>query len=411
MKNFNMINEQNKDTWCVNPYMNLSVHPRGVVKICCMSEHELITDSGVRNINNASILEFWNSKDRQDVINDLNNGIKIVDCNACWKEEESGKESKRIRDNKSYADKITDSSMLPIVMDLSMGNLCNLKCRICSPTHSSPWMIEEAEVMFPGNKQLFFQHPRWKIVKESFDYKNKFMWDDIIALLPNVTKFDFAGGEPFYIEKHWDIIEKCVTNGWSKNQHVHYNTNGTIYPEKYMHLLEQFKIVDIQISSDGVGNKFEYCRHPAVWDEVEENIDRFIKDRDSSNNQWILSACISLSAFNVHYFFETFEHYASKGIGIYVNIVHDHHGIKFLPLEVKNKIIDKLKSFESKYLSRQWQRDREMVCRHLLNTHFDQTDWDNFWKEIQKRDKIRNESYEAVFPEYYEIMKEYINVE
>lgn len=406
-----MINEKNKDTWCVNPYMNLSIHPSGVVKPCCMSQKKFISDSGNMHLNKASILEFWNSLDRQKMIDDINNGIKIPDCNSCWKEEEAGKESKRLRDNKSYKDLNFDNNMNPIVMDLSMGNLCNLKCRICSPIHSSPWMLEEAELLYPDNKKTFFQHPIWKIAKESFDYNNKFLWDDILSLLPNVIKFDFAGGEPFYIEKHWDIILKCVDNGWSLNQHVHYNTNGTIYPEKYIHLFENFKIVDIQISSDGVGNKFEYCRHPAVWTEVEKNIDKFIKNKNSSKTQWLLSACISISAFNAYYFFETFEHYASKGIGIYVNIVHDHHGVKFLPLDVKNQIIDKLYKFESKYLPKQWETDREMLCKHLLNTHFDLTEWNNFWKEIDMRDKIRNESYKEVFTEYYEIMKEYINVE
>ena len=400
--------ENNKHSWCVNPYMNLSVHPKGTVKTCCMSGYELKTDSKSKTINEASILEFWNSDSRRQLINDLNNGIKVPECTFCWQEEEAGKESKRIRDNKTYADIITDDTMLPIVVDLSMGNLCNLKCRICSPTHSSPWMIEESSQMSPEDKKAYLKQPRWKIASDSFDYKNKFLWDDITALLPNVTKFDFAGGEPFYIEKHWSIVSKCVENGWSKKQHIHYNTNGTIYPEKYMPLLEEFKIVDIQISSDGVGKKFEYCRHPAVWEEVEENIDKFISARDSSNTSWILSVCISVSAFNVYDFFETYEHYASKGIGIYVNIVHDHHGTKVLPSLLKQTIIDRLNKFESEYLPRQWKSDRDMVVKHLSNTASVEQEWINFWSELEMRDTIRKESFKEIFPEYYNEIKKYL---
>jgi MoaA/NifB/PqqE/SkfB family radical SAM enzyme len=395
-------------TGCVNPYMNLSIHPKGVVKPCCMSDLEFVTDSGATTINRASILEFWNSKRRQQMISDLNNGIKIPECKSCWQEEDAGKESKRIRDNKTHQHTVSDGTMLPTVVDLSMGNLCNLKCRICSPTHSTPWMIEQAQIESPKDKQQFLQQPRWAIVKASFDYANNYLWDDITALLPNVTKFDFAGGEPFYIEKHWSIVGKCVDNGWSKNQHIHYNTNGTIYPEKYMPLLEQFKIVDIQVSSDGIGNKFEYCRHPAVWTEVEENIDKFIQAKNTSQTQWWLSACISVSAFNVYYFFETFEHYASKGIGIYVNVVHDHHGVRILPNELKHIIVDKLKTQESKHLPQQWQLDREMIIRHLLNSQHDQHDWREFWREIKVRDNIRKESFEQTFPEYYTEMKNYL---
>ena len=398
----------NKSTYCVNPYINLSIHPKGIVKTCCMSTRELVTDLGETTINNASILEFWNSNDRQHMIDSLNNGIKIPDCKACWQEEDAGKESKRIRDNKIYTDSITGNDMLPVVVDLSMGNLCNLKCRICSPTHSTPWMIEEAAIHFPTNKQKYLEQPKWKIAKDSFDYKNKFLWDDITALLPNVTKFDFAGGEPFYIEKHWSIVEKCVENGWSKKQHIHYNTNGTIYPEKYMSLLEEFKIVDIQISSDGVGKKFEYCRHPAVWEEVEENIDKFISAKNNSNTEWLLSACISVSAFNVYDFFETFEHYASKGIGVYVNMVHDHHGIKVLPRELKETVINKLNLYESKYLPQQWNNDRNMVIQHLSNTESVESEWINFWLELEMRDKIRKESFKEIFPEYFNEIKKYL---
>ena len=395
-------------TYCVNPYMNLSIHPKGIVKTCCMSTRELVTDSGKTTINTASILEFWNSKDRQHMINDLNNGIKISDCKACWQEEDAGKESKRIRDNKIHADSITGNDMLPVVVDLSMGNLCNIKCRICSPTHSTPWMVEEAGIHFPNDKQAYLKHPRWQIVKDSFDYENKFLWDDITALLPNVTKFDFAGGEPFYIEKHWSIVNKCVEEGWSKKQHIHYNTNGTIYPEKYMLLLEEFRLVDIQISSDGVGKKFEYCRHPAVWEEVEENIHKFISAKNNSKTEWLLSACISVSAFNVYDFFETFEHYASKGIGIYVNMVHDHHGIKILPRELKQSIINRLNASESKYLSQQWKNDRNMVIQHLFNTESVESEWINFWSELEMRDTIRKESFKETFPEYFNEIKKYL---
>jgi hypothetical protein len=175
-----------------------------------------------------------------------------------------------------------------------------------------------------------------------------------------------------------------------------------------MSLLEEFRLVDIQISSDGVGKKFEYCRHPAVWEEVEENIDKFISAKNNSKTEWLLSACISVSAFNVYDFFETFEHYASKGIGIYVNMVHDHHSIKVLPCELKQSIINRLNASESKYLPQQWNNDRNMVIQYLSNTEFFESDWINFWAELEKRDTIRKESFKEIFPEYFNEIKKYL---
>lgn len=394
------------DAFCVNPYLNLCIQPRGNVKPCCMSDKDYTTDDNKATLDKASILNFWNSKDRQQMITDLNNGKKIKECVACWKEEAAGKESKRIRDNRTFKEKNLDNNMLPVVLDLSMGNLCNIKCRICGPVHSTPWLIENSKIM---GGTTYLKQERWQSTKDSFLETNSFVWDDIEKLLPNAERLDFAGGEPFYIDKHWNIIKMCVDNGWSKNQHIHYNTNGTIYPEKHIHLLEQFKIVDIQVSSDGVGEKFEYLRHPANWQTSEEVIDKLIKVRNFSNTEWLIGACLSLSVYNVYDIFETFEHYAAKDdVRIYINIVHDHSGTRILPEGLKKIIVDKLQNTQSKYKSSQWEKEKTMICNHLNNSSFNDYDWKNFWKEVKMRDTIRNESFEDTFPEYYNHMKNYI---
>ena len=396
---------KNNHSWCVNPYINISIHPKGIIKPCCMSDYVYHTDNQSEYLNQESVLNFWNSKSRQKLISDLEQGIQVPECNRCWKEELAGKESKRIRDNATYE---YESLEYPLVMDLSLGNTCNLKCRICKPIHSSQWMIEEASIMDANNPKTYLRHPQWKISKESFTEGNFLFWNDIKNLLPNVKKLDFAGGEPFYVTKHWDIVTHCVETDISKNQHIHYNTNGTLYPEKYMSLLENFNIVDIQISSDGIGRKFEYMRHPANFNEVEVNIDKFINARSRSKTNWRLSACISISAFNVYYFFETFEHYVSKNIGTYINIVHDHRGSRIMPDKLKIKVVEHLNKFRSSVNDTEWQKEKDMVCNHLTNSEFDETAWRQFIEEIKLRDALRNESFGNVFPEYWDLIKEFI---
>jgi MoaA/NifB/PqqE/SkfB family radical SAM enzyme len=382
------------------------VHPAGIVKPCCMSNKEYETDSGNKYLSQSSIMEFWKSRDRQKMIEDLDSGKKIKECQSCWKEEDAGRQSKRIRDNEEFKDRLLSENMLPIVADFSLGNLCNLKCRICKPIHSSQWMIEEAK-HYEHGRQIYLNHPIWATVKQSFDASNDLFWNDIINLLPNVEKFDFAGGEPFYIEKHWDIIEKCVENGWSKNQHIHYNTNGTIFPEKYLHLLEKFKVVDIQVSTDGIDKKFEYLRDPADWSEVENNIEKFLNTIKNSETEWRFSMCLSVSAFNVYDFFETYEYYSRQGIGIYVNVVHDNSSMSVLPDDIKIKIVDHLMSF-TEFSSDRWMTERDIVCSYLKNSNFDKEKWNLFKEKLFKLDRIRNQSFEQVFPEYYNILKEYL---
>lgn len=398
--------QENKHTFCVNPYLNISIHPSGVVKPCCMSNKEYRSDLGEKYLNKSSVMELWNSSDRLKMIKDLDSGIKVEECESCWKEEDAGIHSKRLRDNEIYKDKLLSDNMLPIVADFSLGNLCNLRCRICKPIHSSQWMNEEASNYRLG-KIAYLKDPTWNTVKQSFIESNDLFWKDILNLLPNVERFDFAGGEPFYIEKHWDIIKQCVDQGWSKKQHVHYNTNGTIYPEKHIDLLNKFKIVDIQISTDGIYEKFEYLRDLANWDIVEENIQKFIKTSLTSETEWRFSMCLSISAFNVFDFFETYEYYSQKGIGIYVNIVHDHSSASVLPDLVKSKVIEHLNSFK-KYSDRRWLRERDAVCSYMQNTKFNDSKWQAFKENLKELDGRRNQSFKDTFPEYWNLMKEFI---
>jgi len=393
---------------CVDPYLNLTVTTDGTVKPCCMSTYKFKTDSGHKTVSEASILEFWNSKSRSDIIDALNSGAEIPECAACWKEERMGKASKRIRDNETYKNTSLSKDMRPLMVDLSMGNLCNIKCRICGPYHSSQWMTEQAQLLSPTNLKRYTGLKKWEPFKESFKESNQNFWKDILELIPSAEKIDFAGGEPFYIEKHWDLVKMCVENGWSKNQRIHYNTNGTIFPEKHIHLLEQFKIVDIQVSSDGLYNKFEYLRHGAKWDQVEKVIDQFLAEKAKAKTTWLVGVCLSLSMFNVLDFFEMYEYYAAKGLRVFVNIVHDHRGLSSLPKPVKSVIINKFINTESKYNIPQWRENRSMIVNHISSVEYSEQNWKDAWAEIKIRDKKRKESFENTFPEFYSLLKDHI---
>lgn len=405
-----MINDKNKHSWCANAYMNLSVHPNGGVKACCMSQKWYETSDGKITLNSASIIDFWNGPTRQDFIKKMESGERVPECVACWREEEAGIASKRIRDNQTYADRKLDKDSLPIVLDLSMGNLCNLKCRICKSSHSSLWLREEAEVMSPNDIKGYMKLDQFRVGTESFNKNNNYVWEDIRELLSSAEHFDFAGGEPFYIDAHWKIVDYLVDNGYSKKQYIHYNTNGTIYPEKHIHKLDTFHTVDIQISSDGIGKKFNYLRHGTSFETCEQTLDKFLDIQKNGNAIWYVGVCLSLSSFNVFDFFETYEHYAKKGLRIYVNIVHDHNSVKILPRGLKKQLIAKIKRTKSFYAQDDWNLQKTQIIKLLSDKKEYKQEWTDFCTELSFRDKVRNENFAKVFPEYYNILKDYVYV-
>ena len=89
---------------------------------------------------------------------------------------------------------------------------------------------------------------------------------------------DFTGGEPLLIKKHYELLEKCIELDVAKNIGLHYNTNGTQLNMKALNeLWPKFKIVDCHFSIDGVGEKFEFQRHPAKWNNALSNMSIFNK--------------------------------------------------------------------------------------------------------------------------------------
>jgi len=395
-----MLNDSNKHSWCVTPYVSLAVTPDGKTYPCCVNTAEYKTNKG-NTIAEDSIINFWNSDSRQKLIQQLEQGKQPRGCNACWKEERAGKVSKRLRDNDTWKDHTITN--LPATMYLALGNLCNLKCRICGPDRSSVFNDEELKISTISKIKVSILHPASKY-KDSFSDENSF-WKDLPELSKEVKQFDFSGGEPLYVKNQWKFLKTLVENGTSKDQIIHYATNGTVFPEKHLDLLNSFKRVQLFISIDGVGSKFEYMRHPANFAEVDSNIGKFLEVKKQNVTEWYLQTTISVSAFNIWDFPETYKYCVSKGVYPFINIVHDSHSAGFLPRKLKDKIIENLMSYD---FGGTWDHERSVVINYLNTTKYNPILWHLFWKECNKRDAFRKESFAETFPEYFNEIKKYL---
>jgi len=96
--------------------------------------------------------EIWNSKYVRDARRGLATGEKISPCRRCFDEEASVGESRRTVQNAAWLPTMTQTRAelvartrdagwrvdeRPIFLQLNMGNLCNLACRMCSSQYSS----------------------------------------------------------------------------------------------------------------------------------------------------------------------------------------------------------------------------------------------------------------------------------
>ena len=99
---------------------------------------------------NCSLAEAQQSQYMQDLRQQFLDGKQPRTCRKCWQEERAGRTSKRMhtldRLKHVVADTEWTSDAKPLqFLDLKLGNICNLKCRICGSWSSSTFATEELQ--------------------------------------------------------------------------------------------------------------------------------------------------------------------------------------------------------------------------------------------------------------------------
>jgi len=404
-----MINETNKHSWCVNAFHGMSANNSGSTKMCCMISSDY-NDMGFQKIffiDKVSIEENFNNKQALKIRKDLENGIRNSACKHCWQEEDAGRNSKRMRDNHKYVRHL-DLGGEPFQglakFELNLGNTCNIKCRTCGPSISSTWMKEDYDLNHSKISYKAYAE-NMKRFHQSYD-EDSIFWTDLEKNLSNIRQFDFYGGEPFLSKKMWEILKICVDKGYSKNIEIHYNTNGTTWPEDKIWLFDHFKEINLSFSIDGIEDQFEYMRFPAKWSEVLKNMNKAkeLKNRLSTIN---ISWCITLSTLNIYdlpkildFYYENFSSF-----GLYLNLVHGprHYNISILPKDVKTKIIDHLKQSVPKEYNQAWMY-LDGIIKFIENGQEEKENMSVLKKTTKIHDDYRQQVFSKTFPEYSNII-------
>jgi molybdenum cofactor biosynthesis enzyme MoaA len=230
---------------------------------------------------------------------------------------------------------------------------------------------------------------------------NQAFWEEIKTLSDQIRYIEFTGGEPFMIREHFRFLERIVDMGIAGQVEIHYNTNGTQFPDNAEDIWQHFKTVEIAFSIDDIGERFEYQRANAVWSEVEHNIARFMAMRDRHCNIQ-LQACITVNVFNVLYL-ETVANWADEqGFDfIYWNMLHEakHFSIATLPVTAKQIIAEKLATVS---VSKKAQAEIKSVIDFMMQGQ--SLDGTLLLDQITLTDRRRKQNLADVEPEFAEII-------
>jgi MoaA/NifB/PqqE/SkfB family radical SAM enzyme len=337
------------EKFCVLPWVSLETSPIGTVRPCCLADDELVDNQGrMFDLNTASFVNIQNSDSMKKLRQEFLDERQPQTCRKCWREERSGRTSKRMHTLDRLKHMLPDQEWTvdakPLMfLDLKLGNICNLKCRICGSWSSSTFATEELQFIDQSENRKENHH--YQMLRQgAWPRENPVFWSEIDQVSDQIRYIEFTGGEPFMIREHFDMLQGLIDRGIAKNIEIHYNTNGTQWPDNAEHIWQHFKHVEIAFSIDDVGARFEYQRSNAIWSEVEKNIARF-RELRSRNTNITLQACCTVNVFNVYYLETVANWIAQQQFDfIYWNMMHDayYFSISTLPESAKTAIAQQL---------------------------------------------------------------------
>jgi|TARA_R100000081_G_scaffold91359_1_gene69097 molybdenum cofactor biosynthesis enzyme MoaA len=386
--------------FCIQPFVNTTTRIQGQNNVCCNINN---FDS---TIDRQSPGEFFHSDRVKNMREKMLKGIKLDECSLCHYQEKMVNNSHRIEYNKyynikndqpnEYYNKILKKLRLsdldnPLYAELHISNLCNLKCLTCNERDSSKFHAENKLLGISDEPDVEYS---------DFDINKYKALDSVIKR--GLLFLDIRGGETLMVPEVKKILTE-VDADMAKNITLKIQTNGTIEPDKnWIAIFKKFKRTKVNLSIDAFGEDNHYVRFPSDWKKILYTVDvlktndiKFIVNTVVSNINLLLLdklfAWIQENKYlNYFYILESPEHYRPTN----------------LPQSLLDIAAKRLQNVSKDFVNKDCHQKLDDLIE-MCKTSCADTSWQNFCKEIQMRDKYRQNTITNIIPE----IKEYMNAE
>lgn len=271
------------NTFCVYPWTHFYTWPGGTAALCCLAQDVIRKEDGSPfNVRRDNLHDIWNSPHYKRIRSSMLRGEEIKSCETCYKNERNRIESLREIANKGiqhfnpkdgwFYNRLTDSKDLltaknPISFDIRLGNICNLKCRMCGPMSSSQLERDPIVRAWAGWRP---DEPIGENISDWPEGRN--LLERLKSFSAEAVQLNILGGEPTVNEVHINLLQYFVDNEMAGQITLYGISNYTNARERAFKLFSAFKNPRMDVSLDGIGSTFEYIRFPAKWNSVVKNI-------------------------------------------------------------------------------------------------------------------------------------------
>jgi molybdenum cofactor biosynthesis enzyme MoaA len=248
------------NTRCALPWQSLSIDNQGRSRICCNSNaHYAMGTQGTKVTKCGTVQEAMTTDYHDSVRSSMLRGDRHPSCVKCWDIEDHGGRSFR----QIWNDILVETDhIVPRYLDITLGNKCNLTCRMCNEWNSHLWQIDNVRMARRTDPEL----------SDLFWFEDPSARQLIMDAVSTATHINFLGGEPLIVSEQLDLLARCVEQGRAKDIELSYNTNMTVLRPRQLDLWQNFKRVNLSVSLDGVRAQNDYIRQHSQWSDIEHNL-------------------------------------------------------------------------------------------------------------------------------------------
>jgi len=454
-----------KDSFCSEPWSQLEISSNGDFSICCLANYDETfgmardEDDQVMNVMTHDFDEALNSKTHKDHRLQLSRNEKPLRCRNCYESEEAtkgtvssryGKQlrergiSKRVRvaigtaqrtkgyvvPSEAHKYMAPDGTTTSRVVNLHIrfGNLCNMRCVMCSPQHSSMWYDDwiafdyyDGEPIFKlGKYKTFYLLPN---EQGKTDIANSEKWwqtqvwrDKFEAIIPRLRHIYFTGGEPFVVPELEQTLDKLIEADTAKEMTLRFDTNLTIINKRLLDKLTKFKQVFLCISVDDTEERYTLIRNPGNWQRFIKNLE-LVKEYPGLEIEY-LSSCVGIqSPYAIVRVVELCEKYQIKSNFRFLE-GPKWLDLRYLPRGAKEEIIAKYKEFDRTYEHARKYRNWTTSIIRLMEKYIDDDKLEDQYLHLNEYircmdilDERRKHKWRDVLHDVYELLSKHCDPE
>ena len=348
------------NTFCVLPWTHICSTTTNDIIPCCRFYTKDIP-SKVELLNNTGI-DALNTERFKSIRRDMLTGIRVPECKKCYNEEENNKISYRQESNSLYlnssVETFTENFNETYSIEISLDNICNLQCRMCSSQFSTKLILRDKLLNYKVYKKL-----------ES-DYSFLEFLD-----ISKLKKIKILGGEPVMSPNFEKFLDYIIDRSTPENIIVHLVTNGTheITPV-LIKRLEKFKTVHLAVSLDAYDTANDYQRHGSSYITIWNNANTYRK--------FLKNATVGfhtvISLYNANVIYKTLSKFEENDFVYSTDFVYNQEmSIEHTPDDYAEWLLEKNKSHNTA---------QQLIENMLKRRKYDKERWSEFLSNTKKLD-------------------------